>query len=230
MPAAEQPGDPFRFQPEPAPPPGNPALNWGLRIAALVAIAVISGLVWSYVSGDDDPSGTATPTTQQTRPKTEGVYRFEPYKDVPTPRTDTDCAAHAYSKTKTFLAQPGICTKVVQAVFTTRVQDRTVLVGVGVLHMSGADKADELRRLTDQDGTGNVSDLVREGVVSAPPLKSLSNGLGYAAQQNQAVVVIVEADFAPVNGKSTTTKADEATLDSICDDALRLVEEIDTGA
>jgi hypothetical protein len=228
VPAGDQSaGDPFRFQAEPPPPPPNTALSWGLRVAALVAIAVISGLVWSYVTGDDKPTDPAGQSTQQTNPKTAGVYQFEPYQEVPKPRVDTNCAAHAYSKTKEFLAQAGICTKVVQALFTTEVDDRTVLVAVGVVHMSGADKAGELRDLTDKDGTGNVNDLVREGVVKVPPLKSLSNGLGYAAQQNEAVVVIVEADFAPVGGKSTTTKADEKALDAVCNDALRLSAEVD---
>ncbi|WP_156753783.1 hypothetical protein [Actinokineospora pegani] len=223
-------GDPFQFSAEPPPPPPNTALSWGLRIAGLIAIAVVSGLVWSYVTSDGDSADQAgVPTVEQTLPKTAGKYQFDPHPEVAKARTDTDCAKHAYGATREFLARPGLCTKVVQGLFTTTVENREILVSVGVLHFNSAKTAGELRALTDRDGTGNVNDLVRDKVISVPPLTALSGG-GYAAQQNESVVVIVEADYAPVEGKATRTAADEPTLKAVCGDALRLALEIDAEA
>ncbi|RLK62091.1 hypothetical protein [Actinokineospora cianjurensis] len=218
-----RPEEPFRFQ-EPAPAAKtNPALTWALRAAGLVAVAVVSGLVFFYVQRD---GGTpTTPTTPSTAPRTAGVYTFVAHPDVTQPRVDSDCGQHAYDDTQKLLAQPGQCRRVTQALFTADVKGRQALVAVSVVRMVDKDKAAGLIALTDNDGTGNVKDLVREGVVKAPPLKSLSNG--YDSQLTGETVVIVEADFAPVNGKAAGTKADKPVLDKVCADALRLGAEID---
>ncbi|MBM7775884.1 hypothetical protein JOD54_006088 [Actinokineospora baliensis] len=221
--AGRRPDEPFRFQEQAPAPTGNPALTWALRIAGLVAIAVISGFVFWYVQGESTQQ--TTPSTEQTRPKAPGVYTFVAHPDVPRPRVDSDCQQHAYGKTKQLLSQPGQCTKVTQAMYTADVGGKQALVSVSVVHMADKEKAAGLIALTNEDETGNVNDLVREGVVKAAPLKSVSNG--YDSQLNGTVVVIVEADYAPSGGKAVGTKADKPQLDKVCADALRLGAEID---
>ncbi|WP_157440665.1 hypothetical protein [Actinokineospora inagensis] len=219
------PDEPFRFEEPPPAPPGNPALTWVFRIAGLVAVAVVSGLVFWYVT--DGSTAKPSQPAETSQPRAAGLYDYQAHPKVPTPRVDSDCAQHAYGQTKTLLGKPGECRRVTQALFTADVKGRTALVAVSVVRMGDAAKAEDLRKLTDTDQTGNVDDLVREGVVKVPPLKSVSNG--YDSQVNGDAVVIVEADFAPVDGKAVGTKADKNLLDGVCSDALRLGAQIDPG-
>ncbi|MGH3862098.1 hypothetical protein [Actinokineospora sp.] len=210
--------EPFRFtegQPEPEP---APAMTWAMRILGLVAVAVLSGVVYWYTN--DEPAGGAGP--QQTTPAArEGVYDFAVHPQVPSPRTDTDCPGHAYGKTKTLLAGPGVCTKLIQAAYTTKADGREVLITVSVLHLSSQEKALELQTLTRQNNTGNVSDLVLQKVIKVDGLDSLAKGGGYQSRVDGSVITIVEGDFTKSGAK------DEKTLDAVCEDALRLGEKID---
>lgn len=217
--------EPLQFQEQAPAPASTPALTWALRAAGLVAVAFVSGLLWWYIQDDGTPTTPgASPTTQ--RPS--GLYEFTAHEKVPQPRIDRNCSAHAYGTIKEFLTPAGVCEKVTQALYTTEVDGRAALVSVSVVHMSTPELAAELRSITDRTGTGNVSDLVVEGVVKVPGLKSLANG--YAARQDKEVVVIVESDFVPAAGKTGGDDADESTLDKVCADALRLGAEIDSGA
>ncbi|HVK25316.1 MAG TPA: hypothetical protein VM677_28500 [Actinokineospora sp.] len=214
--------EPFRFSEEPPEEPANPAWTWTMRVLGLLAVAVLSGSVYWYVT--DEPAGTATPSgPQTTQPAPEGVYEFVAHPNVQTPKMDTNCAKHAYDDTKTWLAQAGVCEKITQALYTTKVGGKNALVSVTVVHLSSAEKASELRLLTDQDGSGNVNDLVRDKVVVIDGVKNLSNG--YASKEEGEIVTIVEADFNPPG-----TKNDEKILDEVCADAMRLGKKIDGGA
>ncbi|CRK58545.1 hypothetical protein [Alloactinosynnema sp. L-07] len=214
--------EPFRFVEEPPAEPTSPAMTWFMRILGLVAVAVLSGAVYWYVN--DKPAGQgAAGSTESAKPTPDGVYQFEPHSQVRTPKVDSDCASHAYDDTKQFLAQPGVCEKVTQALYTAKVGDRDALVSVSVVHLSSAEKAAELRKLTDSNGTGNVNDLVREKVVKIDGVSNLSNG--YASKEEGEIVTIVEADFTPKG-----TKDDKKVLDKVCDDALRLGKKIDEGS
>lgn len=215
--------EPFRFteeQPEPEP---APAMTWAMRVLGLVAVAVLSGVVYWYIDINDKPAGGGAGQQTTAAPR-EGVYDFAVHPQVPKPRPDNDCPGHAYGKTKTFLAQPGVCTKLVQAGYTTMVGDREVLITVSVLHLASPEKALELQELTQKNQTGNVKDLVLQKVIKVDGLESLANGGGYHSRVEGAVITIVEGDFTKRGPK------DEKTLDAVCEDALRLGEKIDQGA
>jgi hypothetical protein len=53
----------------------------------------------------------------------------------------------------------------------------------------------------------------------------LSNGGGYQAVQHEQNVIIVESDYDPAVKKGDK-KQDEAALDTICEDAIRLGDQI----
>lgn len=202
-------------------------LQWALRIGGLVAVAVISGLIWYFVTDDDkansDPTGYGTGDKVV---ESEGVYDFRLHEDLPKPRTDTNCADHAYGQIQEFLRTTR-CEKLTRALYVTTVQDgRTVYASVSVVRMADDAAAEQLRKLTDTDDTGNVSDVVRDRVVRVDGLDRLSGGGGYASTQHGRDVVIVEADFDPKGEKGTDEKADEEQLDSVCMDALRLDGDI----
>jgi hypothetical protein len=215
-------------QEEPPPAPANKALRWALQIAGLVSVAVISGLIWYFFT--DNSSSTTTDDGQEpTTPPVEGVYQFTAHEKMPSPNTDSDCAKHAYGQIQTFLKNTP-CDHLTRQLFVTDVAEgRTVYTSVSVVTMPDEEKAAALRDLTDQDGSGNVSDVVRDGVVKIDGLDRLSGGEGYASNQSGRDVVIVESDLAPKD-ESGDKAADEKLLDRVSTDALRLGPEIDTGS
>lgn len=213
---------PIQFTADPPDPGQNPALTWVMRGLGLLAVAVISGLVWWYINNDSPQAG---PQTESTSQSSAVEFQFTAHPQVPSPRHDSNCADHAYDDVQKFL-QKTPCQQLSRALYTTTDREgRTVYTNVSVVKMNNAADAAELRALTDKNGTGNVSDLVREGFVKLPPLKSLS--AGYEAVQRDRDVIIVESDFDPAARKVDEAK-DDATLDAICRDAIRLGEEIST--
>jgi hypothetical protein len=211
----------FRSDPPPPDPPENPLLIWTLRALGLIAVAVISGLVWWYIHDDTQPTGA---TSDPTQPAKTGQFEFTPAEQVPQPRKDSSCGEHAYGQIKAFL-QATPCQQLTRALYTTSAEDgRKVFTNVSVVRMRNADDAAKLRELTDKDGTGNVNDLVREKLVKLPGLGSLSGGQGYKAVQHDANVIIVEADFE--GAKRVDKSKDEAILDAICSDVVRLGDQI----
>jgi hypothetical protein len=211
---------PIEFRPgDPEPPNRNTALAWTLRIAGLVAIAVISGVVWAYIRGDDTKD--ATPEDRPEDTVVEGKYDFTVLAQLKSPRLDSTCAEHAYGKAKEFFEDTE-CDQLTRSVFTTTLEDgRAVYTSVVVVRMPTDQDAAALRTLTDGDGTGNVKDLLNEGIVRIEGLDKL-NGGGYKSTQVGDEVVIVESDFAP----DVTDRDEESTLDTLCEDGLRLGDEI----
>lgn len=208
------------------PPPPNKMLQWGMRVAGLVVIAVVSGLVWYYVNNDS----TSTPTTSSGETgvqEPQGVYQFTAHPEMPSPDRDTDCAKHAYDDIKDFLAKTP-CDHLARQLFVAKDGERTVYTSVSVVTMPTEAEAKELRDLTDLDGSGNVSDVVRDKVVKVDGLDRLSGGGGYASKQSGRDVIIIEAAFAPKD-ESGDEAADEKILDSVCDDALLLASRVDKG-
>ena len=209
------------------PPPPNKTMQWALRAAGLVAVAVVSGLIWFYITDDSGstPSDGAGQSGTQAPPS---VYKFEPHKDMPRPDTVDDCAKHAYDATRTFLTNTP-CDHLSRQLFVADYKGRTVYTSVSVVVMRDADKADQLRQLTDKNGSGNVSDVVRDGVVKIDGLKTLSANDGYKSKQTGKEVVIVESDFAPKDRSGDKT-ADQDALDDVCEDALSLAGQVDAGS
>lgn len=214
---------PIEFRPEdPEPPRRNDPLVWALRIAGLVAIAVISGLVWAYIRSDDTTD--AAPPDDSRNEKIEGKYDFTALAQLKQPRLDSTCAEHSYGRTQEFFEETE-CDQLTRSVFTTALPDgRSVYTSVVVVQMANEADAQELRELTDTNGTGNVKDLVNEGIVTLEGLDKL-NGGGYKSTQTGAEVVIVEADFAP----DVEERDDEMSLDDVSEDGLRLGEVIKNG-
>jgi hypothetical protein len=209
---------PIQFRQEEQEPGGSPVLAWTLRIAGLVAIAVISGLVWWYIQ-KEAPNGSAADDGGSTGQQSSGAFEFTPV--IGRPQVDDNCADHAYGATQDSLQQTP-CERLTRSVFTTEIDGRTVYVSVSVVEMADEAAAKALRELTDSNDTGNVSDLVREKVVDAGGLDELSGADGYDSEQKGSQVVIIEADYAP----DASDGGAEDELDKVCKDALRLGKEI----
>ncbi|WP_143230020.1 hypothetical protein [Actinophytocola xanthii] len=214
---------PPRFHEEP-PSSGTSPLDWALRIAGLVAVAVISGVAWWFFTSEDTPERGTTgfgggPTSQQN----EGEFPFT--SKLSEPRVDESCAEHAYGQIQDFFGQTP-CRQLTRDVFTTEIDDRTVYTSVSVVRMADEAQAQELRVLTDKDGSGNVNDLVREREVRVSGLEALSGGGGYDSSLVGSEVIIVEADYDP----SAANGGTEDELDRVCEDALRLAKDMTGGS
>lgn len=199
-----------------------------MRALGLVAIAVVSGLVWFYINNDSSstPSGNGGETTPQ---QPAGAYEFTKYDKMPKPDRVENCAEHAYGKqVPPFLASTP-CDHLTRQLYVTKDEGRTIYTSVSVITMKTEANAAALRDLTDKDGTGNISDVVRDGLVKIEGLGKLSAHDGYAARQSGRDVIVVESDFAPKD-KSSDKKADEDVLDKVSTDALRLGADLDGGS
>ncbi|MGQ0841809.1 hypothetical protein [Actinokineospora sp.] len=215
--------EPFRFEEERPAQVTNPALTWALRAAGLVAIAVISGLVWSYIR-DDSSSSTATPPGPTTE-RQEGRYQFAAHPDLQKPKVDRDCAANSHTKVQEFfVGKP--CTQLTRGLYTTTVGGRQVFTAVTVVQMPTNDDAIALKKLVDGNNTGNVNDPIRAKLVQVDGLDNGVGGGGYESAQLDRLVIIVESDFAPA---AKRTKDEDTFLTGISGDAIRLGQQMSTG-
>lgn len=202
--------------PQPRPPvPGPPARDTRsllLRGAGLVAIAVVSGLLWFLIRHDSTPDQpVAQPPAQNT-----GKFKFTL---VAGPAKTTDCVEKSYGKTKVFF-QDTPCQSLVRALYTTESGGAKALVSVALVGMPDSAKAKALKALTEQDETGNVTDLVKDKTFAGAGTPSVSGtDAAYASKVEGTNTTIVLADF---YAKHT----DKDLIESIADDALRLSADL----
>ncbi|WP_410673447.1 hypothetical protein [Amycolatopsis sp. cmx-4-68] len=195
----------------PGPPPrDNKAL--ALRGAGLVAIAVVSGLLWFLIRHDSTPDEpVAQPPAQNT-----GQYQFT---QVAGPAKSTDCAAKSYGDTQKFFRESP-CQSLVRALYTTETGGAKALVSVVVVGMPDSTKAKALKTLTEQDGTGNVTDLVKDKTFAGTGTPSVSGpDAAYASKVDGTNTTIVLADF-------YAEHTDKKLIEKIADDALRLSADL----
>jgi hypothetical protein len=209
---------PLQFRPDDQGPRGNQALAWTLRVIGLVGVAVVSGVVWWYITSGDGKGESTGNGSGQTQPQSEGKYPFTAELDSAV--VEDDCSKHAYGKTQQFFVE-NPCERLTRSAYSTEVNGRTVYASVAVVDFGDAAPAGELKSLTSSDGTGNVNDLVREGVVKVDGLEALSGSGGYAAEVQGNRITIVESDYDPSAGGGS-----EEELDDVSRDALRLGGEI----
>lgn len=216
--------EPFLFEEAPPEPETKPAAVWAVRVAGLVAVALVSGFLWAYLQGDNGgPSGGGEPPgpgAANAEQVPAGRFEFTPHQGMPEPRTDTDCAENSRDKVQKFF-QDNPCVELTRALYTSKPpgQDKEILTWVAVVQMDSDDKAKELHRIAHEDGSGNVLDPLLAGFVDLEGVGKYGLGSGeYTSQQNGANVIIVESDWLP-NGKRTA--ADRELLKSVSDDAIR---------
>jgi hypothetical protein len=105
-------------------------------------------------------------------------------------RTDTTCDGHAYGQVIGFF-QSTDCAGLSRALYSAEVDGHPMVIAVSHVRMHDAVSARSLKQLTDTNGTGNVSDLLREGVRYPGGPTALKNS-GYRSDIHGAVVTIAE--------------------------------------
>jgi hypothetical protein len=195
----------------PAPPPrtrsGTRTALLVVGILGLVVLLGVGGLLLLRDGGNGAPrggsGGAAAPTAETpTGPQVgdvetvDGVgYRLE------AARVDATCVGHGYGEVGDFFAGTD-CTGLARALYSAQFDGRPVVVSVSRVRMADTAAACSLQQLTDRNGTGNVSDLLREGVRYTGSPDKLS-GAEYASAISGSSVTIVESSWVdPANAGS----------------------------
>lgn len=119
----------------------------------------------------------------------------------------TNCAAHAYGQVATFFARTP-CRSVHRLLATTSSSDgRTIVIASNVVTFASDAQAKSYLALVNADGTGNIADLLREGLRYPGGPTALPTPAAFASAQDGAAVHVAEAGY--VTG---TSSADDPSL------------------
>lgn len=185
----------------------------------LIGVAVVSGLLWWTIStliGGPHGSaggGTGSTATRSTvsSPTAAGSHRFTQAHGAV---RGTDCADHSYGKTRQFFRQHP-CDQLTRTLYVTTEHGTRVFSSVSQVQMPDEATAAALERLTDHNGTGNVTDLLTDGI-TAPGAPATAKGGGYASGRDGNTVTIVES--VPARGQHLP----DAVMTRVSRDALQL--------
>ncbi|MGY2075658.1 hypothetical protein [Blastococcus sp. SYSU DS0828] len=227
--------------PRAAEPPGRPPLSpaWGATasgrgearapgdrrraaalIAAVVALVAVCAIAALLLGGDgsggegaagDDGSPSdavaAGPTIGEVREVNGTAYTVEAVQ------VDDTCAGHAYGEVAGLFAATD-CTGLSRALYSAEVGGAPVVVSVSRVAMSDPAAARELRALTDRDGSGNVNDLLREGVTYDGGPAGLRSA-EYASAVSGSTVTVVESAWAGAPGPGGAAAVDKVASDGL---------------
>ncbi|SFP61131.1 hypothetical protein SAMN05660464_3678 [Geodermatophilus dictyosporus] len=192
--------------------------------SAAVVVAVVAGVV-GLTGGDDDASAADTgPAVASTSPAARTPVPPQPGdRSVVGGRgyvlqqvlTEDTCTGNAYGDVADFF-ESGDCAGLSRALWSTDVDGRAVVVSVAAVDMGDDAGARALRALADRDGSGNVSDLLREGIGYPGGPAGLS-GAEYASAVEGSVVTIVETAWVAPGGTGGA-----ADLDVVAGEGLSL--------
>ncbi|MER7083878.1 hypothetical protein SAMN02982929_02886 [Saccharopolyspora kobensis] len=197
-------------QPMPEPPPPSSRskitpMGWALRGAGLLAISLVSGLIWLAVKPD-------APEPEETPPLAT-KYDFQPIRRE---EGFLGCQNVSDYKIQEFFKNEE-CEHLTRALYNTTLPDGTrVLTSVVTVQMRSADSAQRLNDLTAEENTGNIRDLVDDGIQNTQDLPKLADK-AYASERQDNLVVIGDSAY---YDKKTTNK-DPSLLD-VSKEALKL--------
>ncbi|GAB2958046.1 hypothetical protein LWP59_10865 [Amycolatopsis acidiphila] len=183
--------------------PAAPGRSGGplLKALGLVAVAVVAGLVWWLVRHDAGDTAVAQPPAKE--------FAFTAAEG---PVASTDCASKSTDEVKKWFGTHQ-CQALSRALYTTTAGGSTALVSVALVTMPTADEAQQLKALADRDGTGNVSDLVRDGTAKISGAPKLADG-AYSSRANaNRVTIVLSAFFDGHADKATLSRVNAEALD-----------------
>ncbi|MCZ2819580.1 hypothetical protein O2V63_04465 [Modestobacter sp. VKM Ac-2977] len=184
-------------------------------LLVLVALAVVALLVVVGVLALGDDDGDARATTAGATTGAAPVTSAAPGPVVGATAVvngttftlrvveeNSTCIGHSYDAVAGFFANND-CTDLERALWAAEVEGLPAVVSVARVTMPDPASAQALRSLADTDGSGNVSDLLREGVSYEGAPERLS-GAQYASSQQDATVTIVETSWAGAERGATS--------------------------
>jgi hypothetical protein len=221
----------------PPPPEGNTAAGDGseaprrrrlLLVAAVVALVVLLAVagVWAVTRGSDGSgAGTAQSgaTTGSPAASTSSGALAVGDTEVVNGTTftleaveqDDTCRGHAYDAVAGFFASSD-CAGLSRSLWSADIGGQPAVVSLSRVTMFDVANAQALRSLADTDGSGNINDLLREGLRYDGGPEKLA-GAQYASAQEGTTVTIVETSWTGTAGASSA-------LDALASSALSLPE------
>lgn len=163
----------------------------GLVALGAVAVAVV---VWLLAAGGDEPPAA--------KPKPSATVSVPGGYTVRASDTVTNCRANSRGKVQQAFADTP-CRSAERYLATGVVAGRPVLYVVSRIRMPSASDAAAIKVVIDGTGTGNINDLLREGV-TYPGAPSRMPRSGYASLQDGEVLVVAEAGFTDGGATSNT--------------------------
>jgi hypothetical protein len=202
--------------PEAEPRPAGGSRRRGVLLAAgavlVVALLAVGGLLLLTNRDNGDRPGVGSQVTGSTRsaPATLPAGRTQVVDGVTftlqSSRVDSTCVGHSYGQVADSLARTD-CTGLARALYSAQIDGHAMVAAVSRVRMGNADQAQALRALADTSGTGNVSDLLREGVrYPGGPEKLTASE--YASRQQGDVVTIVETSWVDAADAGTPDQLD----------------------
>jgi hypothetical protein len=200
--------------------PGSRGRTLLLVAVGLVLVVALGFLGWSMLRDNEGGGSTADPSsaTQTTAagPEVGAVQEVSGVAyTLEAAQVDDTCVGHSYGDTADFFATTN-CTGVSRALYSAELDGGPVVVSVSRVRMADPEKARELQAMTDRNGSGNISDLLREGVRYTGSPDELS-GAEYASALSGSTVTIVESAW--VHSDATGTEAD---IDLVASNGLAL--------
>ncbi|MGP4018193.1 hypothetical protein [Saccharopolyspora sp. 5N708] len=180
-------------------------MGWALRGLGLLAISVLSGLIWLLIKPDG--ADDAAPPSNPPRYDFTLIRREEAFQG---------CKDVSTAQIRSFF-QRQECAHLTRALYSTKLPNGTrVLTSVITVLMPDATAAQQLNDLTTRDGTGNIRDLVDDESDGTRDMPDLDDDAYASGRQDRLVVIGDSAYF-----DKSTPKKDPALLD-VTNEALKL--------
>jgi len=186
---------------------GGSQLRWlPVAAAVLVAMLLLTGIVYAVASAGDTDEGTQAEHT--TTPS--GTVKLAGFSFVPRgTKTDADCAGHAYGDVQAYL-QKNRCGELVRMRFESTADDKTAAILVSVLRFPESAAADELNQVADKPGSGAIVDASTEGTPWPGDRKPFFESAAYASGREGNSLKLVQAVW--IGAASTPDDADLVKL------------------
>jgi hypothetical protein len=190
----------------------------GWLVVSVLVLLILLAVGGRHSSDRVAGSGASTPVaTSPAGPSSSSTADSAALPDGWTRRasdSQTDCAAHSYGQVQSFFARTP-CTSVQRLLATTNRSGRTVIIASSVVSFRTAAQAEQYLGVVNTDGTGNIADLLRDGV-SYPGAPEQLPDAAYASRLDGNRVLVAEAGY--VGG---TSSASDPTLREIAQEGVR---------
>jgi hypothetical protein len=189
-----------------------------LLAALLVAVLAVVG-AGVVLAGREDGTDTAAPEQPPEQPGASGPALGTVQEiggvayTLRAAQLDQTCVGHAYGDTAGFFGASD-CTGLSRALYSAQLGGRDVVVSVARVRMPDTNAARALRDTTDRNGSGNVSDLLREGV-RYPGAPEQLRSAEYASAVSGTTVTVVESAWVDPRGGGTEAEVDQVATDGL---------------
>jgi hypothetical protein len=163
----------------------------------VVSVIVLIGLLAFGGHGSSAKKPAAGPSTSQTSGTPSAGNSADNLPDgwVREAGDDqTNCAAHSYGQVQAFFAKTP-CSSVHRVLASTNIGGRPAVIATNIVTFDTPTQAKRYLALVNSDGTGNISDLLREGVTYAGGPAKLP-AAAFASRLDGGRVWVAEAGYA----------------------------------